>query len=243
MDIAAWLRELGLERYEPVFRDNEIDAEVLPRLTAEDLTALGVTAVGHRRKLLDALAALRKGNVTLATGPAELAADTTASTLSEGERRQVTVLFADLSGYTRLSREIDAEELHVLAGRFFDVVDAVVEGYGGTVRKHIGDCIMAVFGAPVAYSNDPERAVRAALDIQHRVPALADARGRPLGVHIGVASGQVVASGTGQRAAPRVHRHRRVGQSRLAAHRRGAGGRGPDLGHGPPGAGRAAGVR
>ena len=197
MDIAAWLRELGLERYEPVFRDNEIDAEVLPRLTAEDLTALGVTAVGHRRKLLDAVAALRKGDVTLATGPAELAADTTASTLPEGERRQVTVLFADLSGYTRLSREIDAEELHVLAGRFFDVVDAVVEGYGGTVRKHIGDCIMAVFGAPVAHSNDPERAARAALDIQRRVPALADARGRPLGVHIGVASGQVVASGTG----------------------------------------------
>ena len=197
MDIAAWLRELGLERYEPVFRDNEIDAEVLPRLTAEDLTALGVTAVGHRRKLLDAVAALRKGDVTLATGPPELAADTTASTLPEGERRQVTVLFADLSGYTRLSREIDAEELHVLAGRFFDVVDAVVEGYGGTVRKHIGDCIMAVFGAPVAHSNDPERAARAALDIQRRVPALADARGRPLGVHIGVASGQVVASGTG----------------------------------------------
>jgi SAM domain (Sterile alpha motif) len=77
VDIAAWLRELGLERYEPAFRDNEIDAEVLPRLTAEDLTALGVTAVGHRRKLLDAVAALRKGNVTLAP---ELA-DTTASTL------------------------------------------------------------------------------------------------------------------------------------------------------------------
>ena len=107
------------------------------------------------------------------------------------------VLFADLSGYTRLSREIDAEELHVLAGRFFDAVDAVVEGYGGTVRKHIGDCTMAVFGAPVAHSNDPERAARAALDIQRRVPSLADARGRPLGVHIGVASGQVVASSSG----------------------------------------------
>jgi hypothetical protein len=57
VDIAAWLRKLGLERYEAVFRDNEIDAEVLPRLTVEDLTALGVTAVGHRRKLLDAVAA------------------------------------------------------------------------------------------------------------------------------------------------------------------------------------------
>jgi class 3 adenylate cyclase/tetratricopeptide (TPR) repeat protein len=130
-------------------------------------------------------------------GDAALALPPPAAELSEGERRQVTVLFADLSGYTRLSREIDAEELHVLAGRFFDAVDAVVEGYGGTVRKHIGDCIMAVFGAPFAHSNDPERAARAALDIQRRVPALADARGRPLGVHIGVASGQVVASGSG----------------------------------------------
>ena len=120
-----------------------------------------------------------------------------AAELSEGERRQVTVLFADLSGYTRLSREIDAEELHALAGRFFDAVDAVVEGYGGTVRKHIGDCIMAVFGAPVAHSNDSERAARAALEIQCQVSALADARGRPLGVHIGIASGPVVASGAG----------------------------------------------
>jgi class 3 adenylate cyclase/tetratricopeptide (TPR) repeat protein len=129
--------------------------------------------------------------------PAGYAVPPPAAELSEGERRQVTVLFADLSGYTRLSHELDAEELHTLAGRFFDAVDAVVESYGGTVRKHIGDCIMAVFGAPFAHGNDPERAARAALDIQRRVPALADARGRPLGVHIGVASGQVVASGTG----------------------------------------------
>ena len=122
----------------------------------------------------------------------------------------MTVLFADPSGYTRLSREIDAEELHVARRPCFDVVDAVVEGYGGTVRKHIGDCIMAVFGAPRAHSNDPERAVRAALDIQHSAPS-SSTRGRPLGVHI-VASGQVAASGTGS-AAPRVHRHRRVGES------------------------------
>src|SRR5688572_29179364 len=113
--------------------------------------------------------------------------------LPKGERRQVTVLFADLSGYTALSRELDAEELHALAGRFFDAVDAVVEGYGGAVDKHIGDCVMAVFGAPVAHGNDAERAVRAALDIQRRIPALADARGRPLRVHVGIASGQVVA--------------------------------------------------
>jgi class 3 adenylate cyclase len=87
----------------------------------------------------------RKGNVTLATGPPELAVDITNSTLPEGERRQVTVLFADLSGYTRRSREIDAEELHVLAGRFFDVVDAVGRGlrwHGPQAhrRLHHGPC-------------------------------------------------------------------------------------------------------
>ena len=135
-------------------------------------------------------------------GDAASALPARAAELSEGERRQVTVLFADLSGYTRLSREIDAEELHALAGRFFDAVDAVVEGKRGTVRKHIGDCIMAVFGAPVAHSNDPERAARAALDIQRRVPALADARGRPLGVHIGIASRPQVAAGCRCSAAP-----------------------------------------
>ena len=58
MDIAAWLRGLGLEQYEPAFRANDVDAAVLPRLTAEDLISIGVTSVGHRRKMLDAIAAL-----------------------------------------------------------------------------------------------------------------------------------------------------------------------------------------
>ena len=57
MDIAAWLRDLGLERYEQAFRENEIDAAILPKLTAEDLKDIGVTTVGHRRKLLEAIAA------------------------------------------------------------------------------------------------------------------------------------------------------------------------------------------
>ena len=202
MEVAAWLRELGLERYELAFRENDVDADVLPQLTAEDLTALGVTAVGHRRKLLDAIAALRRTDDAPATGaPAngalELAADTTASTLSEGERRQVTVLFADLAGYTKLTDELDAEEVHTLLGCFFDRVDGIIEGYGGTVDKHIGDCVMATFGAPVAHHDDAGRAVRAALDIRGQVPGLGAELGRPIGVHIGVASGQVVASGAG----------------------------------------------
>jgi class 3 adenylate cyclase/tetratricopeptide (TPR) repeat protein len=195
LKVASWLRNLGLERYEPTFRENEIDSDVLPQLTAEDLTALGVTSVGHRRKLLAAIAALRDGTDPTGSSDARDAEPTTL--VPEGERREVTVLFADLAGYTRLSSELDAEEVHALLGRFFELIDGIIESYGGSIDKHIGDCAMAAFGAPTAHSNDPERAVRAALDIQREMPALGRELGRPVGVHIGVASGQVVASGTG----------------------------------------------
>ncbi|HEX5794241.1 MAG TPA: adenylate/guanylate cyclase domain-containing protein, partial [Geminicoccaceae bacterium] len=116
---------------------------------------------------------------------------------TEGERRQVTVLFVDLVGFTALASELDAEEVHGLLGRFFARADGLVEAFGGRVDKHIGDCVMAVFGAPVAHGNDPERAARAALAIRDAVPALGQEIGREVSVHIGVASGQVVASGTG----------------------------------------------
>jgi SAM domain (Sterile alpha motif) len=119
VDIEAWLKSRGLEQYEPAFRANAIDADVLPKLTAEDLKDLGITAVGHRRKLLEAIAALRTGaaeiDMTVPRIRRPLAAD--------AERRQVTVLFADLVGYTRLSREIGAEEIHSLLDGFFAVVD------------------------------------------------------------------------------------------------------------------------
>jgi class 3 adenylate cyclase len=120
-----------------------------------------------------------------------------ASPLPEAERRQVTVLFADLAGYAKLADELDAEEVHALLGSFFDLADASVANHGGIVDKHVGDCVMAVFGAPVAHGNDPERCVRAALDIGRRVPVLAAELGRSIGVHIGIASGEVMASGTG----------------------------------------------
>ncbi|HEX6111213.1 MAG TPA: adenylate/guanylate cyclase domain-containing protein [Geminicoccaceae bacterium] len=114
-----------------------------------------------------------------------------------GERRQVTVLFCDLVGYTQLSRQMDAEEVHGLLERFFARVDGIVQSFGGTVDKHMGDCVMAVFGAPVAHGNDPERAARAALAIRDAMPQLSAQVGRTVAVHIGLASGQVVASGTG----------------------------------------------
>jgi class 3 adenylate cyclase/tetratricopeptide (TPR) repeat protein len=119
---------------------------------------------------------------------------------ADGERRQVTVLFADLAGYTELSRQLDAEEVHGLLERFFDRVDGIVTSFGGSVDKHIGDCVMAVFGAPTAHGNDPERAARAALAIQDAMPALSEELRRPLEVHLGLAAGQVVASRSGSMA-------------------------------------------
>ncbi|WP_046867222.1 adenylate/guanylate cyclase domain-containing protein [Microvirga massiliensis] len=199
MDVGAWLRDLGLGQYEQAFRENDIDAGVLVNLTAEDLIGLGVSSIGHRRKLLAAIGALHDGTASghpPLTGTQPPAAPV-ASPLPEAERRQVTVLFADLAGYTKLADELDAEEVHAMLGRFFDLVDASIADHGGIVDKHIGDCVMAVFGAPVAYGNDPERCVRAALDIRRRMPVLAAELGHSLDVHIGIASGEVVASGTG----------------------------------------------
>ncbi|MCG7403967.1 MULTISPECIES: adenylate/guanylate cyclase domain-containing protein [Caballeronia] len=182
MDVAAWLRSLGMERYEPVFRENAIDADVLRNLTADDLKELGVAPVGHRRKLLDALAGLPHASIK----PGD-----------EGERRQVAVLFADLCGFTQMSREIDAEEVLDVLDRYFEQVDRIVELHGGHVDKHVGDSVMAVFGAPVSHGNDAERAVRAALAIDDAMPGLSRALGRAVCVHIGIAGGEVVASGTG----------------------------------------------
>ena len=189
MDIDAWLKDLGLEQYKAVFRDNAIDAEVLSDLTADDLKDMGIDAVGHRRKILSAIA--RLGEPAPAPPPPKIV----------GERRQVTVLFADLVGYTRLTEALGAEAMHGLLDRFFTAVDAIVEATGGRVDKHIGDCVMAVFGAPVAHGDDAARAVSAALQIRETVRAMTSAESGPLETHIGVTTGQVVASLVGSGAA------------------------------------------
>lgn len=190
MDIDVWLRNLGLEGLSASFAENGIDAEILGDLTNEDLKDLGVAKLADRKKLLGAIA-------SLASGSADQPGRPSGSATAAGEHRQVTVLFADIAGFTKLTTEIGAEGVHALLNRFFGTVDAVVTGYGGTVDKHIGDNVMALFGAPVAHDDDAVRAVRAALEIHRQVDDMQDIRGRGLKVHIGIASGQVVASGTG----------------------------------------------
>ena len=118
-----------------------------------------------------------------------------------GDRRPVSVLFCDLVGYTRLSSELDPEDVHALLERFFTLVDAIVDRFGGTLDQHIGDAAMALFGAPVAHGNDAERAVRAAMQIHASLSELNSSP--PLTAHIGVATGEVVASSVGSQ------RHRR----------------------------------
>ncbi len=111
----------------------------------------------------------------------------------EGERRKVTVLFADVSGYTSLSEQMDPEDLANLANELFQRLGSVIDRYEGTVDKYMGDCVMAIFGAPVAHENDPERALRAALDM------MAEVRSMPqgIGLHVGVNSGEVLAGKIG----------------------------------------------
>jgi class 3 adenylate cyclase len=105
INVADWLRRLGLEQYAPAFAGNNIDGEVLPELTAEDLIGLGVTSIGHRRKLLAALAALRSEASQVTT------AFTSAAISGGAERRQLTVMFCDLVGSTALSARFDPEDL------------------------------------------------------------------------------------------------------------------------------------
>ena len=118
MEIEAWLQGLGLERYAPAFRDNEIDWEVLPRLTSDDLREIGVAAVGHRRKLLDAIAALgAPASVVDTLGPEAETTETFASR-SDAERRQLTVMFCDLVASTALSARLDPEDLRGIIGAY-----------------------------------------------------------------------------------------------------------------------------
>src|SRR5260370_15998127 len=135
MDIAGWLRSLGLERYEQVFRENRIEADVLPSLTVEDLKDLGVTLVGDRRRLLDAIAALGAA----ASATAVKAAPSDAPAPAEAERRQLTVMFCDLVGSTALSTRFDPEDLRELIGAYHRTVADTVGRFAGLVAKYKGD--------------------------------------------------------------------------------------------------------
>src|SRR6202040_2139094 len=174
MDIVVWLRSLGLGKYEAAFRENDIDETVLPSLTHENLKELGVASLGHRVKLLDAIAALRND----ASGKApSVDAGTTSSTPSahpedRAERRQVTVMFSDLVGSTALAGRMDPEDLREVISSYQKCVARTVERFGGFVAKYMGDGVLVYFGYPQAHEDDAERAVRAGLELIQAVGGL-----------------------------------------------------------------------
>ena len=216
IDVASWLQQLGLAQYDPAFRDNEVDGEILPDLTAEDLIGLGVTPIGHRRKLLSAIAAL--GAAAPAARPAQHPATSSTGDPScprhcnapappsvssafraaqtEAERRQLTVMFCDLVGSTALSTGMDPEDLRDVIASYQSRCSAAIRHYDGFVAKYMGDGILVYFGYPRAHEDEAERSVRAGLDIVDAMAELNAAIRRPpgveLAVRIGIATGPVI---------------------------------------------------
>jgi class 3 adenylate cyclase/predicted ATPase len=189
MDLGGWLRKLGLEHYEAAFRENKIDDTVLPSLTAEDLKDLGVGFVGDRRKLLDAIAALRAG-ASAPTPLSDAPPATNEAATDTAERRQVTVMFSDLVGSTALSARMDLEDLREVISAYQTSVAETVRRFGGFVARYMGDGVLIYFGYPAAHEDDAERSVRSGLALIDAVATLPAPE--PLQVRIGVATGMVV---------------------------------------------------
>jgi class 3 adenylate cyclase len=179
--VADWLQKLGLGQYAQCFAENEIDVSLLGDLTDQDLEKIGVAPLGHRRKLLRAIAELTTPEKE-APKPTTASAAPTVTPPAEaaGERRHVTVMFCDLVDSTGISARLDAEEWRDLVGAYVDAASTAVTEMGGKVVKKLGDGLMALFGYPVAQENDAERAVRAALSIQR---ALAELNRKNEGAH------------------------------------------------------------
>jgi class 3 adenylate cyclase len=189
MDLGGWLRSLGLEQYERAFRQNEITENVLPRLTAEDLKDLGVVIVGHRRTLLDAIAAMRTDADAKAT-PSDILPLIGTPTKNSAERRQVTVMFSDLVGSTALSAQMDPEDLREVITAYHKCAAETVRRFGGFVSQYLGDGVLVYFGYPQAHEDDAERAVRAGLELVAAVTALKTRA--TLQTRVGIATGLVV---------------------------------------------------
>jgi class 3 adenylate cyclase/predicted ATPase/ABC-type transport system involved in cytochrome c biogenesis ATPase subunit len=204
MDVGSWLRGLGLERYEAAFRENEIDETVLPTLTADDLKDLGVGVVGHRRKLLNAIAALRGDANTKVPLPDALPT-IDRSPKDAPERRHLTVMICDLVGSTALSARLDPEDMRAVIDAYHAACARITRTYDGFLAEFRGDGILAYFGYPLAHEDDAERTVRAGLDIIAAVARLETHAAEPLAVRIGIATGVVVVGDLSREGALREH--------------------------------------
>ena len=184
MNLAGWLRSLGLEKYQAIFRDHAIDESVLHDLTESHLRELGLP-LGARLKLLKAIAALPSTSES-----ARFAVNSAAPAVDLAERRQVTVLFSDLVGSTALSAQMDPEDLREVIAAYHKCVSEVVRRFDGFVARYVGDGVLVYFGYPEAHEDDAERAVRTALELVARVSKL-ETHAR-LQTRAGIATGLVV---------------------------------------------------
>src|SRR5499427_1959971 len=186
--IADWLTQLGMHEYTQRFAENDIDFDILTDLTDHDLEKIGVTSVGHRRKLLRAIANL-KCVVTPAI-PAAAVPLATPRAADAAELRQVTVMFSDLVGSTALSARMDPEDLRELISAYRKCAAEAVRRFGGFVARYMGDGVLVYFGYPEAHEDDAERAVRAGLELIAAVIALKTTAS--LQARVGIATGLVV---------------------------------------------------
>ena len=173
-DFAAWLRDLGLERYAQAFQDAEVTPEILPQLTDADLRELGLP-LGPRKIVLNALRGLTSPSATIARVaevPRAEAGPDLPSAPSQAERRQLTVMFVDLVGSTALSAEFDPEEMGELLRAYQNAVAGEIVRFEGHVAKFMGDGVLAYFGWPQAHEDDVERAARAGIKLVERIAQL-----------------------------------------------------------------------
>lgn len=184
-DLRDWLRGNNLEQYADAFEANDIDLDVLAELTDRDLEQLGLS-LGNRRRLLKAIAGRGAELGPPKPAPPE------GPGLGDAERRQVTVLFADMVGSTAVSGKVDPELLGALIRRYQDAVAGAIGRYGGFVAKFMGDGVLAYFGFPRAFEDAAERAVRAALGILAEVGDIELPDKTRVQARIGIATGLVV---------------------------------------------------
>ncbi len=187
--VNRWLEEIGLGEHAESFVENDIDFDLLTRLSTEELKELGLS-VGHRRRFLDAVAKLKEA------GSEGAVISSPSAPHGEAERRQLTVMFCDLVGSTELSQMLDAEDLREINRAYQDACKAAIERYEGYIARYMGDGVLAYFGYPQAHEDDAERAVHAGLDLvqaMNRLNAdISKEQSIELPVRIGIATGPVV---------------------------------------------------
>jgi predicted ATPase/class 3 adenylate cyclase len=189
--IAEWLASIGLREYAQRFDENAIDLSVVEELTEQDLKELGVL-LGHRRKIMRAIAELKAKDLTTRLGAQPVAGDAVPMARDVAERRQLTVMFCDLVGSSTLSTRLDPEDLRVVIGAYHACIEKIIARNQGIIARYMGDGALAYFGYPQAHEDDAEQATRAGLMLVDAVANLETAIGTRLQVRVGIATGTVV---------------------------------------------------